>query len=66
MRVINRSGKLDEFKALPATSSFLISTGKAGILPDIRNLDDLYEQGVEKLNEVQDYENSLSIPDYLA
>jgi hypothetical protein len=42
MRLISRSGKLDEFRALPATSNFNMSTGKTGMHPEIRNLDDLY------------------------
>jgi hypothetical protein len=42
MRLISKSGKLDEFRALPATSNFFLSTGTAGMLPEIRNLDDLF------------------------
>jgi len=49
MKMINRSNKLDEFKALPPTSNFMISTGRAGSMPEKRNLDDLEIKANEKL-----------------
>lgn len=51
MKMINRSGKLDDFRALPVISNFLISTGKIKDLPKNRNLDDLYSQGIQKLQD---------------
>ena len=65
MKMINRSNKLDSFKALPPTSNFMISTGRAGSMPENRNLDILEIQANENLTNLQDFENSLSVKEYL-
>jgi hypothetical protein len=61
MKMINRSGKMDEFKALPTPPNFLISTGRAQKLKKGSNLDDLYEIAQENLADLHDYENSLTV-----
>jgi hypothetical protein len=49
MRMINRSGRMDEFKALPVTSTYKMSTGRAGSVPDTKNLDALEVDANDKL-----------------
>ena len=63
--MINRSGRMDEFKALPVTSTFKMNTGGVSSLPENRNLDVLEKTADNNLADLNDFENSLTVKEYL-
>ena len=60
MRIVNRTGRLKEYRALPLTSIFNLSTG---LVEDktFAKLDDLEAAKDEKLGQLEKMEDSLTI-----
>jgi hypothetical protein len=63
IKLINRSGRVDEFRALPVTSIFELSTGVHE--RRILSLEEIEQKRLKRLNDLQSIEDSLSVEEYL-
>ena len=64
IKLISRSGCMSDYRAVPVTSIFDLSTG---LQPKVeKNLDQLEEERVSRLEQLKIQEDSLTVDEYLA